>query len=173
MNIQSLSEKIGDFGKDIRLNLQSVTTPDGTLGLTPDQRAGIALACAFSVKNKELVEALINELNPSSEVVEGAKAAATMMAMNNVYYRFLHLVDDKDFSKMPARLRMNIIGKPPVAKLDFELMSLAVSSINGCGMCMNAHIAEVRKGDVSNEGIQSSIRIAAVIHAANLALTIA
>jgi alkyl hydroperoxide reductase subunit D len=88
------------------------------------------------------------------------------MAMNNIYYRFTHLVSDKDIAKLPAKLRMNVIGSPGIAKADFELMSLAVSAINGCGMCMDAHVHELAKVGVSKNGIQSTVRIAAVINAA-------
>lgn len=172
MNLQTLSEKIGDFGKDIRLNLQSVSTAEGAPGLTAEQRVGIALATAYALGHQGLIDAVINEYSPSATVIEASKSAATIMAMNNIYYRFLHLTDDKEFSTMPAKLRMNIIGKPPVAKVDFELMSLAVSAISGCGKCINAHIHEVKKAGISNEGIQSAVRIASVMNAAKTALSI-
>lgn len=172
MNIQTLSEKIGDFGKDIRLNLQSVSTAEGAPGLTAEQRVGITLSTAYALGHQELIDAVINEYSPSATVIEASKSAATIMAMNNIYYRFLHLADDQEFSTMPAKLRMNIIGKPPVAKVDFELMSLAVSAISGCGKCINAHIHEVKKAGISNEGIQSAIRIASVMNATKTALLI-
>lgn len=108
----------------------------------------------------------------SEAELQAAKSAAAVMGMNNVYYRFLHLVSDKDYGKMPARLRMNVIGNPGIAKVDFELYSLAVSAINGCGMCMDAHVHEIIKGGVSKNGIQSCIRIAAVVNAAAQALVI-
>ena len=73
---------------------------------------------------------------------------------------------------MPARLRMNVIGKPPVAKVDFELMSLAVSALSGCGMCINSHINEVKKAGITNEGIQSAVRLASVLNAVRTALSI-
>ena len=73
---------------------------------------------------------------------------------------------------MPATLRMNIIGDPGVDKVTFELMSLAVSAINGCGMCIDSHVGEVTKGGVSRQGVQSCIRIAAVLSAAAQALAI-
>jgi alkyl hydroperoxide reductase subunit D len=174
MSISNLNEKILDFGRDIRLNLDSVLTAEGAPGLSSLQLAGIALACAYAVEDRALIQALENEFGgtASAEVIEASKGAATIMAMNNIYYRFIHLADDKDFSKMPAKLRMNIIGKPGIPKVDFELMSLAVSAISGCGMCINAHVQEIRKAGVSNEGIQSAIRIASVIHAAKRALTL-
>ncbi len=85
--------------------------------------------------------------------------------MNNIYYRFLHLVEDGEYSTMPARLRMNIIGNPGIDKLDFELLSLAVSAVNGCGMCITSHEKKLREGGISREQIQSAVRIASVIHA--------
>ena len=87
------------------------------------------------------------------------------MGMNNIYYRFLHLVEDPEYAQMPARLRMNVIGNPGIDKLDFELLSLAVSAVNGCGMCIVAHEKQLRKHEVSREAIQSAVRIAATVHA--------
>ena len=61
------------------------------------------------------------------------------MAMNNVYYRFVHLASNPEYGTMPAKLRMNVIGTPGIDKDDFELFSLAVSAMNGCGMCIDSH----------------------------------
>jgi alkyl hydroperoxide reductase subunit D len=162
------------YDRDTRLNIESVLTPEGAIGLTPAQIAGVALACAYSVESEELAKAIRRDhaavLGP--EAVEAARGAAAIMAMNNVYYRFLHLSDDKSFGKLPARLRMNLIGKPGIPKADFELMSLAVSAIAGCGMCINSHVAELRKHGASDEGIQSAVRIGSVIQAAQRALAI-
>ena len=87
------------------------------------------------------------------------------MGMNNIYYRFLHLVEDGEYQTMPARLRMNVIANHGIDKLDFELISLAVSAVNGCGPCVTSHEKKLRPHDVSREAIQSAVRIAAVVHA--------
>ena len=87
------------------------------------------------------------------------------MGMNNIYYRFLHLVEDEEYQTMPARLRMNVIGNPGIDQLDFELLSLAVSAVNGCGLCITSHERKLREEGVSREAVQSAVRIAAVIHA--------
>jgi alkyl hydroperoxide reductase subunit D len=163
-----------DFARDIKLNLETVLSEDGAPGLTPQQVWGVALASAYATRSPDVISA-IKEASAShldDAHLLAAKSAATIMAMNNVYYRFLHLAEDGDFSKMPAKLRMNVIGKPGIDKVTFELMSLAVSAIEGCGMCVKAHVAETRKGGIANEGIQSSIRIAAVLNAAAQALVI-
>jgi alkyl hydroperoxide reductase subunit D len=67
---------------------------------------------------------------------------------------------------------MQIIGKPGVEKIDFELTSLAVSAINGCGMCIDAHVAQATKAGVTKQGVQSTIKIASVINAAAQAVAI-
>jgi alkyl hydroperoxide reductase subunit D len=84
--------------------------------------------------------------------------------MNNVYYRFTHLVGG-DYATLPARLRMNVMAQPGVAKVDFELYSLVVSAVNGCGMCMESHERALRVAGLSIEQVQASVRIAAVVHA--------
>jgi len=174
MNIQGLKESLQDYAKDIRLNLSTVLSEEGSPGLTLGQLAGIALACSYFTKHATVVEAVREEFQSalSSAYLEAAKSAATIMAMNNIYYRFTHLSDDKEISKMPARLRMNVIGKPGIEKKDFELMCLAVSALAGCGACINSHAKVVKEAGVSNEGIQSAVRIAAVINAAAQALVI-
>ena len=70
-----------------------------------------------------------------------------------------------DYKTMPAKLRMNVMAKPGVAKPDFELWSLAVSAVNGCGMCIEAHERELRSAGITPEAIQAAVRIAAVVHA--------
>jgi alkyl hydroperoxide reductase subunit D len=94
-----------------------------------------------------------------------AEAAAAIMAMNNVYYRFVHLASNKDYGRLPAQLRMNVLAEPGVDKADFELWSLAVSAVNGCGLCIDAHERELRKAGLPAEAIQAAVRIAAVVHA--------
>ncbi|MFZ4762211.1 MAG: carboxymuconolactone decarboxylase family protein [Alphaproteobacteria bacterium] len=166
MTIQALRDQLGDHAKDIRLNLGSVLTVEGAPDLSLNQIHGIALASAYATRNQTVIAAILAENTLSDAEANAAKAAASIMAMNNIYYRFVHLVEDKEYSKMPARLRMNVIAAPGIAKVDFELFSLAVSAINGCGMCMEAHVHEVIKAGISKQGVQSAIRIAAVINAA-------
>ncbi len=169
MTLETFKDSLGDFAKDIKLNLGAVLTPDGAPELTQSQIYGIALASAYSTRSAAVIDAVKSEAagTLSEAELHAAKAAATIMAMNNVYYRFVHLVTDKEYGKLPAKLRMNVIGSPGIAKVDFELYCLAVSAINGCGMCMDAHAHEVTKaGVIGKTGVQSVVRIASVINAA-------
>ena len=174
MSIQFIRDQLPQYAKDIKLNLGKYVSSDGVDGLSINQSYGIALASACATKNADVITAVYRQVADtlSHEEVNAAKSAATIMAMNNVYYRFVHLSSDKEYARMSTGLRMNVIGNPGVAKVDFELYSLAVSSINGCGMCIDAHVHEVVKSGISKQGIQSSIRIASVLAAAAQALTI-
>lgn len=175
MNLETLKEQLPEFARDIKLNLSTILSEEGSTDLTQKQIDGIALASAYAVKNPALITAISNEVKPRMDETElnAVKAAASIMAMNNIYYRFTHLVSDAEYRTMPAKLRMNVIGKPGIPKIDFELFSLAVSIINGCGMCIDAHAHELVKNGLSKAAVQSTARIAAVINSVAAALEIA
>jgi alkyl hydroperoxide reductase subunit D len=163
MSIEALKSRIPEYAKDLKLNLGSLAA-DPTL--TPQQLAGTFVASALAARNADVTRALVAEFGGklSPEALAAAKSAAAIMGMNNVYYRFTHLVGG-DYPNMPAKLRMSVIGRPGVEKADFELWSLAVSAINGCGMCMEAHEKVVRHGGLTQEQVQTAVRIASVVHA--------
>jgi alkyl hydroperoxide reductase subunit D len=173
-NLDALRDALPDFAKDIRLNLGSVLKQDPNSGLSQNQVWGIALASAYATRSDAVIAAITGEaaavLTP--EEVNAAKAAAAVMAMNNVYYRFIHLAHDKELSQLPAGLRMNVIASPGIDKVTFELYSLAVSAINGCGLCIESHAAAIQKHEVTKPGVQHCVRIAAVVSAAAQALVI-
>ncbi|MBV6415903.1 MAG: Alkyl hydroperoxide reductase AhpD [Steroidobacteraceae bacterium] len=167
MSLDVMRDAIPDHARDLKLNLGSVLTPQGAPGLDGKQIWSIALATAIAARNAVFardIEALARGHLGEADIT-GARAAAAIMGMNNIYYRFLHLVDDPEYQSMPARLRMNVIGNPGIDKLDFELLALAVSAVNGCGLCITSHERKLRAHGVTREAIQSAVRIAAVIHA--------
>jgi alkyl hydroperoxide reductase subunit D len=169
MSIEILKNRLPEYAKDLKLNLSSLAVE---ASLTEQQRAGAFVASAIASRNADVTEAIIAEFGAklSPEAMNAAKAAAAIMAMNNIYYRFVHLSSAADYKTMPAKLRMNVIGKPGVEKADFELWSIAVSAINGCGMCIDSHEKILREAGVSAEQIQAAVRIAAVVHAVAVTL---
>jgi alkyl hydroperoxide reductase subunit D len=169
MSVEAIRAALPDYARDLKLNLSSVLTPGS---LTEQQVWGTALAAAVAARNPTLLQAIAAEAQArlAPAALNAAKAAAAVMGMNNIYYRFTHLVGSADYRSMPARLRMNFIGNPGVDKLDFELWSLAVSAINGCGMCLEAHDREVIAKGASREMVQDAVRIASVIHAVAVVL---
>ncbi len=167
MTLDAIREQLPDYARDLKLNLGSVLTPQGAPGLSESQIASIALATAIASRDAQLVRAIESWAQPQLDAahLQATRAAAAIMGMNNIYYRFLHLVEDAEYQNMPARLRMNVIGNPGIDKLEFELLSLAVSAVNGCGLCVTAHERKLREGGIGREAIQSAVRIASVIHA--------
>jgi alkyl hydroperoxide reductase subunit D len=170
-SLEVVRAELTDSHKDTRLNLQAVLEGGS---LTPEQRWGVAVACAFAVRNERLKEAMLNEArkalaNPDP-VIEDARAAASLMAMNNVYYRFRHMIGKESYSTKRAGLRMNRLAQVLTNKVDFELVCLAVSAINGCEMCMQSHEKVVLEGGLSEDQVHDAVRIAAVIHAAAVGL---
>ncbi len=167
MNVDTIRDRLPEYARDLSLNLGSVLSARGSAGLSAKQIAGSALASALATRNEDLIAAIETA---SAEVLEdadvnAARTAAALMGMTNVYYRFLHLVDDPEYAKLPAGLRMNAMRDPGVPREDFELYSLAVSAVNGCGACVASHEKVLRKAGVSREAVQSTARIAAVVHA--------
>ena len=165
--LDTLRDSLPGYARDLSLNLGSVLAPTGAPGLSERQIWAIAIAAAIASRNPAFtrdIEALaLPHLDEAH--LNAARSAAAIMGMNNVYYRFLHLVGDSEYAQMPARLRMNVLGNPGIDKLDFELLSLAVSAINGCGMCIESHDRQLRQHGVTREAVQSAVRIAATIHA--------
>ena len=92
------------------------------------------------------------------------------MAMNAIYCRLVHLASNKEYATMPARLRVNIIANPGIDRADFELWSLAVSAINGCGACIDAHEKTLNEAGVASASIQTAVRSAAIIQSAAIAI---
>jgi alkyl hydroperoxide reductase subunit D len=167
MTLDDIRDSLPDYARDLKLNLGTVLTPAGAPGLSERQIWAVALASAAASRNGAFtreIEALAR-VHLDAAHVHAAHAAAAIMGMNNVYYRFLHLVEDEEYKQLPARLRMNVIGNPGIDKIDFELLSLAVSVINGCGTCVVAHERQLRKHDTTREAVQSAVRIAATVHA--------
>ena len=165
--LDSIRDALPDYARDLKLNLANVLSVPGAPGLTERQIWSVALATAAASRNPAFTAALESLAAAYLDRAhrDAAHAAAAIMGMNNVYYRFTHLVEDPEYATLPARLRMNVIGNPGIAKADFELLSLAVSAINGCGACVAAHERQVRQQGLGREAVQSAVRIAATVHA--------
>ena len=163
MSIDVLKDRLPEYARDLKLNLSSLASEQI---LSPQQKAGSFIAAALAANHAPTTQAVVDAFGPelTPEAMNAAKIAASLMAMNNIYYRFVHLVQAADYKTLPAKLRMTAMAKPGVDKVDFELWSL-VSAINGCGMCLEAHEKVCREHGLSAEQIQAAVRIAATVHA--------
>ncbi|MCB1318118.1 MAG: carboxymuconolactone decarboxylase family protein [Alphaproteobacteria bacterium] len=168
MSVEDLKNRIPEYAKDIKLNLSSLA---GEETLNSQQLWGTFLSCALAGGHAEVIRAIHAEASAklSPEALNASKAAASIMAMNNVYYKFTGMMDET-YRSLPAKLRMNVIGNPGVEKADFELWSLAVSAINGCQFCVKSHEKKVRAEGFSAEQVQTAVRIAATVSAVSAVL---
>jgi alkyl hydroperoxide reductase subunit D len=165
MSLDRIIDSLPDYAKDLKLNYSSLVR--NNTELTPQQLWGTVVATAIATRNASLTAAAITTADAqlSHDALEAAKAAAAIMGMNNIFYRFHHLSSNDKYSTMPARLRMNVLRTHGVDPVDFELWSLAVSAINGCGKCVDSHEKVVREKGASEELILAIVRVASVIHA--------
>lgn len=169
MSIDALKEQIPDFAKDVRLNLGTIANDDS---LGEQTKYGLLLACAIATRNADVAAAFDREATSrlTPEARDAARAAASVMGMNNVYYRFVHLASNPTYRTLPAKLRMNVMAQPGVPKVDFELWSLAVSAINGCGACVDSHEKVLIAAGVKEETIQTAVRFAAIVQSTAITL---
>jgi alkyl hydroperoxide reductase subunit D len=163
--MEELFNLFPDYARDLKVNLQNVLKQTE---LTEQQTWGTAVASAVAARNPRITEAVVREAGAhlSPEAQHAAKAAAAIMGMNNVYYRFQHLSGNDRYGQIPARLRMQAIRSHGSDPVDFELWCTAVSAINGCGVCVASHEKVLREKGVTEETILAAIRIASVIHGA-------
>lgn len=174
--LRTLTSAFPDAAKDLRLNLSSVLA-DGAL--SERRRFAVALASALAVRRADLAAALRDAARAAGpdlldEALEDdVRAAVALMGMNNVYYRFRHMVGKPDYGQRPARLRMNRMAQPKTSKEDFELLSLAVSAIEGCELCVRSHEASLVELGLSVDEVHDAVRIAAVVNGAAAALWLA
>ena len=171
--IDAIREKLPEAAKDLKLNIQAVLRPEN---LTSDQVWGVALASAYFIGNQDLAAALLadaKEAGVSDALIADAKASASIMGMNTVFYRFRHLIEKPSYNSIPARLRMIRMSQPLTDKTTFEIMSMACAALAGCGMCVQAHEATLLQHGVTEAAVNDIIRIAAVLQGTHIALGIA
>ncbi len=151
MNLEQLLDTVPASAKDLKLNLSNLLQQPE---LTKQQIWGTAVTAAITARNAALTAA----------ITEAAAAHIAIMGMNNIYYRFQHLTENKKYGTIPARLRMNIIRTHGIDPVDFELFCIAASAINGCGVCIDSHERVVREKGTGEDVILACVRIASVIH---------
>lgn len=168
--MDALRDALPAYARDLGLNLAALANE---AALTDQQKWGAFVASAHAVGVPAVVkavEAAAAEAGLSEDAKTAAKTAAAIMAMNNVYFRAIHLMRNAEYRALPARLRMNVLTHPGVDRADFELWALAVSAINGCGACLDSHEAELKRRGAGAPAIQAALRIASVVNAVSRVL---
>lgn len=161
MSVENLKEALPEYAKDLKLNLGSIAR---TTELDEEQLWGTLLASAAATRNAQVLGEIGAEAadNLSAEAYNAALGAASVMGMNNVFYRGRGFLDGR-YDDLRAGLRMNIIANPGVNKANFELWCFAVSSINGCPDCLVAHEHALREAGISREAVQEALKAAAIV----------
>jgi lipoyl-dependent peroxiredoxin subunit D len=169
MSIETIKSALPEYAKDIKLNLGTLAADET---LSTQQLWGSFVVAALASRQPMVIAAVVHDASThlSAEAMNAAKAAAAVMGMNNIYYRFVHLASNETYGTLPAKLRMNIIANPGVDKADFELWSLVASAVNGCGLCIDSHEQHLLKAGMTTDQIQTAVRVAAVVHAASAVL---
>lgn len=164
MSIQELIGALPDYAEDQKRNLELLA---GQTVLSDQRKWGCFLACALARGEPSVVEAMEDQAKArlSPQAITAARSVVAIMAMNTVYFRAVHLLTNHDYRNAPAGLSMEALTHPGIDKSDHELWNLAVSAVYGCGVCLNAHEAELQAHDVPMDQILAALRIAAVINA--------
>jgi alkyl hydroperoxide reductase subunit D len=170
MSLDALIDSLPPSAKDLKLNYSSLVR--NNMELTPQQLWGTVVATAIATRSASLTPPVLKAASShlSEKALEAAKTVAAIMGMNNIFYRFHHLSTNPKYAAMPARLRMNGLRGHGVEEVDFELWALAVSAINGCGKCVDAHDKVVREKGASEDLVAAVVRVSAVIHAIGVVL---
>jgi alkyl hydroperoxide reductase subunit D len=168
--LSALKERIPDYAKDIRLNLDAVI---GRSSLDPADALAAALAAAYAAKSKTIVDAIRGSGQLSEADLNGALSAAALMGMNNVWYPYVEMAADEDLRTQRAELRMNAYATHGgIDKNRFELFSLAASIVGKCHFCVRSHYKLLKEAGMTAQQLRDVGRIAAVVTAAANALAI-
>ena len=151
------------YVRDLKLNFTSTLTSEH---LSTKECALLGLTTAINNNNKPLTEYFTKYAEAqgaTAEEIGEAVGCASLLASNNIFYRFRHFTQKEKYTQIPARIRMQIMMKPVTGKEFFELMSLAVSAVNGCEMCVNAHENSLIQMGTTEERIFDAVRIASLV----------
>jgi lipoyl-dependent peroxiredoxin subunit D len=163
--LQLLEEGNSRYLRDLKLNFSSTLTSEH---LSVKEIALLGVSVAVNERNKPLItffRKLSEDNEATAEEIAEAVGCASLLASNNVFYRFRHFTKKEKYTQIPARIRMQIMMKPVTGKEFFELMSLAISAVNGCEMCVNSHEDSLIKLGATEERIFDAVRIASIITA--------
>jgi lipoyl-dependent peroxiredoxin subunit D len=158
--IDQIKSALPEYAKDTKLNLDAVINRST---LAKEEAEACALAAAVATGNGKIVSVLLGNIENAVER-DAAMTAASLMAMNNVWYPYLEMADDANMSGLPAQLRMNAIASHGgTTKARFEAYSLSASIVGKCHFCVKAHYETLKKEGYTVEQLRDIGRIAAVM----------
>jgi len=171
--IEALRATLPDAARDAKLNIQAVLRPEK---LTAQQTWGAALTAAYYLRDKPLIAAVAADAQAaglSDDAADDAKAAASLMGMTTVYYRFRHLLGKAEYQSLSPRLRMSRMSSPKTSRLDYEAFALTAAILGACEGCIKSHEKALLDGGFTPDQVNDLARIAAAMHAMSVSLAIA
>jgi len=163
-NAEALLNTDSRYIKDLKINVGNVL--NNTQYINRKEALLLALSVAVNEKFdilKESFSSLATEAGATAAEIAEIIACTSLLNVNNVFYRFRHFVKKDSYNNMPAGIKMNIMMNPVLGKEFFELVSLVVSSLNGCEMCVASHEQSVLHNGGSEQRIFEAVKLGAVI----------
>lgn len=163
----------GEIVRDVALNVSRALDGDAALLARADRLLiGYGVVVAKTGTPKQGLALWLADAaklaGKTDEDLEAAQAVALACATYNGYYKFRSLVaESKDFDSFGAALRASPFVRSSLPKTLVELICLAVSVANGCGQCVNGHVATIRQAGLANANatMDETVRIGAVLTA--------
>ncbi|GAB4022735.1 carboxymuconolactone decarboxylase family protein [Spirosoma koreense] len=162
--LDSLAQTEHRYLRDLKINVGNVLNSSQTL--SKKEALLLALAVAVNEKYQPLIDSLTAaaKQESTSEVeISETIACTSLLSTNNVFYRFRHFVGKDYYQQTQPGIRMSIMMNPALGKEFFELMSLVVSAVNGCELCVRSHEESVLKHGASEARVFDAIRLGSVI----------
>lgn len=161
--LKDLADRDAKYLKDLKINVGNALKYET---LNAKESSLLALSVAINEKRKSLENALLTkakEAGASDDEISETYACVSLLNVNNVFYRFRHFTKKEFYTTTPAGIKMGIMMNPVMGKEFFELMSLGISALNGCELCVNSHEESLIKLGTSQQRIYDAIRLSANI----------
>lgn len=163
-NVNTLLDVDARFIKDLKINVSNVLNNNQQLS----KKESLLLALAVAVNEKfdllkESLTDLASKEGATKEEIAEIIACTSLMNTNNIFYRFRHFTNKEFYNNQPAGIKMSIMMRPVLGKEFFELVSLVISSVNGCEMCVTSHEQSVMQHGSSEARVFEAVKLGAVI----------
>jgi lipoyl-dependent peroxiredoxin subunit D len=150
--------------KDLKINVSNVLNNTQYL----NKKEALLLAYAVAVNEKfdllkESFRTQAQEAGANEAELAEIVSCTSLMNANNVFYRFRHFMNKDFYTNTPAGIKMSIMMNPVLGKEFFELVSLVISSINGCEMCITSHEQSILQHGGSESRILEGVKLGAII----------
>lgn len=161
--LRLLAQTDARYLRDLKINVSNALSAET---LAKKEAYLLAYSVAVNEKNdalqKAFAQSATQEGATDKELAEVVSCTSLLNA-NNVYYRFRHFMHEEFYNTAQAGIRMSIMANPVLGKELFELVSLVVSALNGCELCVTSHEKTLVGHGTAKQRIHDAVRLGAVI----------